>query len=223
VSEILSGVALKMDWWQAVICFAAGLLCGLLARRQGLRTRIESDLAEARTDGLTGLVNRRGLDAQLADWFAGPESVRAPWVLAMIDIDRFKEVNDTHGHLAGDEVLKWTAKTFQAWFSDAILISRYGGEEFALILPGGLARASESVDSLRRRVADQAIDVAVAQVRITFSAGLSQATTSGGARQLVHETDEALYAAKKAGRNRVFVSVQGKPVPWDAGAPCGVG
>lgn len=206
---------MKIDGWQAALVFLAGFACGWLVRRGSQRTRQASALTEARTDVLTGLANRRDFDNKLTEWLATGKALPAGWVLAMIDIDRFKEINDTFGHLAGDEVLRRTATLFRECFSDAILIARYGGEEFAVILPGPLARAAEAVESLRQRMASQPIECAGAGVRITISAGLCEATAGATAKLLLCDADRALYAAKQGGRDRVHAWVGGAAVPWN--------
>lgn len=169
----------------------------------GQAVQLESDLSEARTDGLTGLVNRREFDAKIEELFAAYRAGRDPFVLALIDIDHFKQINDNFGHQAGDAVLKTVAATLSRSFEHAYLVARYGGEEFALLLPAPLRLAAARVESMRKSVAGDPIPVAGQWLQITWSAGLSEPTPGTTVTDLIRRSDEALYSAKKGGRDRV--------------------
>lgn len=169
----------------------------------GQAVQLESDLSEARTDGLTGLVNRREFDAKIEELFASYRVGRDPFVLALIDIDHFKQINDNFGHQAGDAVLKAVAAALSRSFEHAYLVARYGGEEFALLLPGPLRLAAARVESMRKSVADDPIPVAGQWLQITWSAGLSEPTPDTTVTDLIRRADEALYSVKKGGRDRV--------------------
>lgn len=185
----------------------------------GQAVQLESDLSEARTDGLTGLVNRRAFDAKIEEFFASYRAGGDAFVLALIDIDHFKQINDNFGHQAGDVVLKAVAAALRRAFDQAFLVARYGGEEFALLLPGPLRLAAAQVESMRRSIAGQPIVVAGQGLRVTWSVGLSEPTPDTTVTNLIRRADEALYSAKKGGRDRVCFHdgqrcvVLGEPAP----------
>jgi diguanylate cyclase len=166
--------------------------------------QIESYLTEARTDGLTRLANRRAFDAKIDELFSAYRKGGKSFVLAIIDIDHFKKINDSYGHQAGDDVLRFVASAFRQAFEKAYLIARYGGEEFAVILPSPLRLAADRVDALRKKISREQIETSGTVLRITFSAGLSEPRQELVSAHLIRRADEALYSAKNMGRNRVY-------------------
>ena len=164
----------------------------------------------ATTDALTGLVNRRGFDDQLADEVLRASRNRQPLSLIMIDIDRFKAYNDRYGHQAGDECLKLVAATLRVGVRrPADIAARYGGEEMALILPEtDQEGAYELAEKLR--LAIRGLDIAHTGSErgvVTVSLGvatLGQGVPAGSAAELIRRADGALYIAKDAGRDRVM-------------------
>jgi diguanylate cyclase (GGDEF)-like protein len=148
----------------------------------------------ARSDALTGLPNRRALDDQLPREMARALRSELPLCLAIIDIDHFKAYNDTHGHLAGDAILRDCAAAWDAQLRGEDTILRYGGEEFLVILPQCEPDdAAEIVERLRAATpGDQ-----------TCSAGLAMWRTGESVDEFVGRADAALYEAKEAGRNRL--------------------
>lgn len=166
--------------------------------------QLESYLTEARTDGLTGLANRRAFDATIDELFSAYRRGGRSFVLAMLDIDHFKKINDTYGHQAGDDVLTFVAEALRDEFADVYLVARYGGEEFALIMPGPLRTAAERIDALRRRLSTEKIFAAGRNLSVTVSCGVSEPRDEAAASWLIRRADEALYAAKNMGRNRVY-------------------
>lgn len=181
--------------------------------------QIQSYLTEARTDGLTQLFNRRSFDQKLHELLANDRNGGDRFVLVMIDIDQFKNINDTLGHQAGDAVLQQVAERLKQQFENAHLIARYGGEEFALLLPGTLEAAAERVDELRRQLASRPITAGTRTLPVTLSGGLSEPvgpaeSVQSDSVQLVRRADEALYAAKRAGRDRVYYHDGQRCVPW---------
>jgi diguanylate cyclase (GGDEF)-like protein/PAS domain S-box-containing protein len=148
----------------------------------------------ARSDALTGLPNRRALDDQLPREMARSLRAGTPLCLAIIDIDHFKAYNDTHGHLAGDTVLRECAAAWDSALRGEDMILRFGGEEFLAILPNCVPHdATEIIERLR----------AVMPYGQTCSAGLAAWQAGEGVDELVARADKALYEAKKAGRDRL--------------------
>jgi len=174
--------------------------------------QIESYLTEARTDGLTQLANRRAFDAKIEEMFAGYRKGGKTFVLAIIDIDHFKSINDTHGHQAGDEVLKFVAAAFRQAFDNAYLVGRYGGEEFVLLLPSPLRLAADRIDAVRKKLARERIETAGKSLQVKFSAGLSEPRQEMVAAHMIRRADEALYSAKNMGRDRVYYHDGTQPV-----------
>jgi two-component system cell cycle response regulator len=158
----------------------------------------------AATDGLTKIANRRTFEATLEREVARATRNAEHVSLVMVDIDHFKQLNDSHGHQAGDEVLRNVAAALSCECRDFDTAARYGGEEFAVILPGcGPEEALDIAERLRRSVS-----AAPSAVPITASAGVATYPShAGDADTLVRAADEALYASKHAGRNRTTVSV----------------
>ena len=159
------------------------------------------------SDGLTGLYNHRHLHELLQEEFERSSRTGEPVSVVMFDLDRFKRVNDTYGHQAGDHVLKTLADILRETAREIDRLGRYGGEEFMAILPdsgpdAGLTfaeRVREAVEAREFRISDgDAIDM-------TISAGVATHPhdETDGSRRLVHYADQALYSAKEAGRNQV--------------------
>lgn len=156
-------------------------------------------------DGLTGLFNRRYLDAHLENEFQRAARERSPLGAILIDIDHFKAFNDAHGHQAGDECLQQVARAIHlATRRPGDLAARYGGEEFAVILPGSdLAGAAALAGTIRRRVEE--LEHGPSGGRVTISLGVTSVVPRAGARaaEVMAMADRALYEAKRAGRNQV--------------------
>ena len=157
-------------------------------------------------DSLTGLLNYREFQRQLTEEAERSRRYGRPFSLLMLDIDHFKAINDTYGHLAGDKALRGLAALIRAEVRPTDIVARYGGEEFVLVLPetdgpGALTLA----ERLRARVAGHAISVTADQTAsLTVSIGLaSYPDETDSVQKLVSAADRALYAAKSAGRNRV--------------------
>lgn len=168
------------------------------------RSQIESYLSEARTDGLTGLANRRAFDRELEQMLVAYRKGGRSFVLALIDIDHFKAVNDTHGHQAGDRVLQHVAAMLRSELDQALMVARFGGEEFAVLSQGPLREFAGRMNELRRKMARERIDCGEANLEVTVSVGLSEPRDDLVVAPLIRRADEALYAAKKIGRNRVY-------------------
>lgn len=181
---------------------AAQLKRALLRGLAGLNRKIGRLSIENITDPLTGLLNRRGMQAMLDEW----EVAQQPFSIIMGDIDHFKRINDEFGHDAGDEVLITLAKHMQESSRPDDLVCRSGGEEFILLLPKTDAGvAGKAAERLRQRVASE-ISPSIGQA-ITLSFGVASWPCAGATvAEVMKNADQALYAAKEAGRNRVHHS-----------------
>jgi diguanylate cyclase (GGDEF)-like protein len=159
------------------------------------------------TDELTGLTNRRHLDDEMERELQRHDRHKRALAVLMLDVDRFKSLNDTHGHPAGDAVLRQLAQVLQATTRKGDTVARYGGEEFVVILPETpAAGALHLAEKIREAVEAHrfTIDESGTEVRATVSLGLSRFPDHGRAPEaLVSAADQALYRSKQGGRNRV--------------------
>ena len=156
------------------------------------------------TDELTGLLNRRGTLQRLEEELARVARTAEPLSLVMLDLDRFKVVNDTHGHLVGDAALRLVADALRSEVRTYDIVGRFGGEEFVVITPDtDIDAASALAERIRERVSSDAVAHNGLPVSITVSAGVGQARAAESADALIARADSALYRAKDGGRNRV--------------------
>jgi diguanylate cyclase (GGDEF)-like protein/PAS domain S-box-containing protein len=155
---------------------------------------------QATTDMLTGLKNRAVFQNSVIEMMAVAHRDAAPLAMLLLDLDHFKRVNDTFGHLAGDEVLREVGRVLAENTRDQDVVARYGGEEFAAVLPNTSRDGAMAVaEALRLRVRD----VPMAGTRVTMSIGVTLMKTGDTDVTLFARADEALYEAKQAGRDRV--------------------
>jgi diguanylate cyclase (GGDEF)-like protein len=154
---------------------------------------------QASTDGLTGLINRRTLETQVRSMMRQ----RTPFALAIADLDHFKQLNDTHGHEAGDRSLRTFAQSTLQVLREVDLVARWGGEEFVIVMPG--ADTEQAVVVLERVRANLA-NVVQGQVPFTASFGVTDSTKAATLQELIQLGDLALYAAKNGGRDRISVA-----------------
>jgi diguanylate cyclase (GGDEF)-like protein len=215
-------------WW-AYLLYILGLgllvwVIGVARSRFVLRgrvdelTRVKGELEEANVllgvladqDGLTGLFNRRSLETELKRRFFAAISLQEPVSALMIDIDRFKDYNDHYGHQVGDECLIRVARTIAAALDrPQDSVTRYGGEEFLVLLPGTYATGAQQVAKrMVQAVADLAIPHAASDVSsvVTICIGVATIVPTAGdtPERLVSKADACLYKAKQAGRNRII-------------------
>ncbi len=157
-----------------------------------------------RTDGLTGLLNRRAWEEQLLGEFKRNARSLQPVSLVMFDIDHFKRVNDTYGHQAGDEVIRLVSKLLLESKREIDIGGRYGGEEFCVILPETDQQgARHFAERLRKSVEQQVIDYEGQKIHCTISLGIAQIDEqTGGHLAWLEQADKALYHSKESGRNR---------------------
>ncbi|NMR21334.1 diguanylate cyclase [Cellulomonas fimi] len=176
--------------------------------------RLRADLAEAaHRDALTGLHNRRHMVDRFASMVGTAARTGTSLAVVMIDVDRFKTVNDTYGHLTGDAVLVAIAARLAAHAPAGALVARWGGEEFFVAIPGAdVDAAARFADEVRDRCVREPVEVAGGPVPCTLSGGVAAFPGSGtSADALVQVADAALYAAKAGGRNRICTHAE--PVP----------
>jgi two-component system, cell cycle response regulator len=182
---------------------AAALSIALVSRSQRL-------LQLATSDPLTGLFNRGYVDDRLAMELSRAQRYGKALTVAVADADHFKALNDTHGHAAGDVVLKKLAGLLRGSFRQSDTTGRYGGEEFVVILPEtDMETARRKVESLREVIASTPIELRDRRepVRVTISAGLASFPEDGSdAAELFATADERMFAAKREGRNRVVAA-----------------
>ncbi|MBS0385895.1 MAG: GGDEF domain-containing protein [Proteobacteria bacterium] len=172
-----------------------------------LRTSLENVRMESLTDSLTGLANRRMFDETLKMRIDEARAQRSDLCLVLCDIDHFKRFNDTWGHHTGDQILRFIASALQAHARPDYLVSRYGGEEFAIIMPRVTARAAAQMAEtmraaiqakrLRRRSTNEDLG------QVTVSVGISRLQPGDTTQGLVERADACLYASKRNGRNQV--------------------
>jgi two-component system, cell cycle response regulator len=164
-------------------------------------------VAQATHDSLTGLLNREAILEVLDHETARAVRNKTPLAVIMADIDHFKSVNDEHGHLVGDSVLREAAKGMLNSVRAYDSVGRYGGEEFLIVAPGcGLGEASQLAERLRRNVKKAAVKAPGVSVPVTISFGVADVSICQNASDLLRSADEALYAAKRSGRDRVEAS-----------------
>jgi diguanylate cyclase (GGDEF)-like protein len=184
----------------------------LAAINETLREK-NSELEQlSKTDSLTGLYNRKHLMETLEREVARGQRYDSPFSVLMIDIDHFKEYNDTYGHLAGDQVLSRLAAVFKKTIRTCDYAARYGGEEFMVILPGtGQQGGAKTAERIRRQVVEESFDSGGGEsVGITISVGVSSFPDNGdGPESLIKKADVAMYQAKEAGRNQVILAESG--------------
>jgi diguanylate cyclase (GGDEF)-like protein len=164
-------------------------------------------LQSATMDALTGLNNRRQFEVRLGEEYAISNRQNTPLCAIMIDIDYFKKFNDTYGHAIGDMVLKTTANVIKEQLREYDIPSRYGGEEFCILLPHtNIEEAKVVAERLRSAVEEVNIEIAEGKtINLTISVGLAELDIKDMPEDLYMKADSALYKAKENGRNRVVV------------------
>jgi diguanylate cyclase (GGDEF)-like protein len=167
-------------------------------------------LEAAMRDPLTGVYNRRHFDERMQAEFAASRRHGSPLSLLVVDVDHFKMVNDTHGHLAGDAALKTVARVLSDGLRKEDILARYGGEEFVVIARGSdLAGATQFAERLRERVERSSTRWEGKELRVTVSIGLAQLGAGMSVQQLIDAADRGVYQAKHNGRNRVVANATG--------------
>jgi diguanylate cyclase (GGDEF)-like protein len=203
-AELIMWVAIAMVMFQFAV--VGGFISGL---RQKLRNRNEEIRELANRDALTGLYNRRHLHVLLDDERARADRGQSDLSICIFDIDHFKQVNDVHGHQAGDQILSKVARTTMENLRSIDCCARYGGEEFALVLPQTpLEGAQKVAERLREEIAALEFPEISSGFRITISIGCADYTGDETMDEVIARADAALYLAKDEGRNRVKVKTK---------------
>jgi len=164
---------------------------------------LEHVMGLATHDALTGLFNKRRFDDAFPTEVSRAQTSKRPLVLGLLDIDFFKTINDTHGHSAGDEVLRELAKVAKGCLNDADLLARVGGEEFAVLLPEPLVEAREKAERVRSAVAAHTFTWDGQRLPVTISIGIAELSSGEAPEVLYERADALLYDSKHGGRNRV--------------------
>jgi len=195
LSKVMFGVLV------VAACFMVG---GYVYFRQEKTKARYEDMAM--TDRLTGLANRQHFDLIFNQITREARRRKEPFSLVLLDVDNFKEMNDTHGHDAGDEVLKSLAELLQRNTREQDFVARWGGEEFTILLPDtSVEQALHLCEKIRCVLQDAVIVTAAARLKVTSSFGIAQFAGGLGKSELLKRADRALYQAKRSGKNRVVV------------------
>ncbi|SFM24999.1 GGDEF domain-containing protein [Marinobacter zhejiangensis] len=161
----------------------------------------------ALTDALTAIPNKRALDEALTKACSIAERHCEDYTLILCDLDHFKQVNDNHGHIIGDHLLRACAKAIELAVRNSDALFRFGGEEFAVVLPHTSERDAQIVaERIRERVAEIKVNCGESDLAVTISAGIATRQRAETPEQWTARADEALYRAKKAGRNRTRIA-----------------
>ncbi len=172
-----------------------------------LETELSKMCEKVHEDHLTGILNRRGLDSAFERETSRAARQQAPLCYALLDIDNFKQLNDTHGHKVGDDVLVYLVEAVKDTTRPEDVVSRYGGEEFVILLPNTkLEEAVDILSRIRRNLTKKFFLHENKRLLITFSAGIAQHKPGELQENTFKRADEALYRAKKGGKNQILIS-----------------
>lgn len=192
----------------SMVAAAVLIALGVADRLRDQRLALSDAEKRAQTDPLTGVLNRRSLVERLEAACLRARARGLPIALLFIDLDHFKEINDTRGHQAGDACLRAIIDPIHAELRQSDVIGRYGGEEFVVILSSAdIAAAGPIAERIRNRVADVRVEGFGDPIRVTCSIGVATSDTLGvWGEHLIARADEAVYDAKRSGRNRVQIA-----------------
>jgi len=187
----------------------------LSKRIEVLQTSLQQTKQEASLDPLTRVANRGSFDEAIARWATSHKENAQSFVLAFLDLDDFKKVNDTHGHQVGDRVLLGAAQTFGKYVRPNDFLARYGGEEFVILLtdvpiPQAEAKFTELLARIAGCTYEYKKDDQDCSVGFTVSCGVAEFSPDNTVEELIRRADEALYEAKRTGKNRVVIAKKQK-------------
>jgi diguanylate cyclase len=172
-----------------------------------LETELQVMGEKVHEDHLTGILNRRGLDSAFEREAARSARHQVPLCFALLDIDNFKQLNDTHGHKVGDDALVYLVESVKDTTRPEDVVSRYGGEEFVILLPNtNLEEGVQILSRVRRNLTKKFFLHENKRLLITFSAGVAQFRSGESQESIFKRADEALYRAKKGGKNQILTS-----------------
>ncbi len=181
---------------------------------------IRSQQSEARTDALTHLANRRAFDDALAQGVNEFQTAKEPCSLVIFDVDHFKQFNDTHGHQAGDEVLRCVGHTMKGIVKSNDLPCRYGGEEFAVVMCGtGIEDGRVVAERVRKAIESMSVQFEGSTLKVSASVGLAELAAGEDSAKLIRRADDAVYVAKEAGRNCGYWHTGQQSLPMDCTGP----
>ncbi len=211
VNQLLGNVAPRLLTYGfpfAIVSTSIVLTIGLADRMREQRHALQDARRRAATDPLTGVLNRRSIVEHLHAVVAEARDTQDPVSVLFMDLDHFKRINDTYGHLAGDACLKAVIAPLQAELRQTDAIGRYGGEEFLIVLQGASTTDALAIaERIRMRIAQIVVENDGAYISLTCSIGVASSdSTPLLARTLIAEADRAVYAAKHAGRDRVHLA-----------------
>ncbi|WNO10894.1 GGDEF domain-containing protein [Teredinibacter sp. KSP-S5-2] len=185
--------------------------CPIFEHVDQLKQQVENLSNEVRTDHLTGLYNRRHLTFALEQEIERTQRTAQPTTLVLLDLDHFKQVNDTYGHIVGDKVLIHLANILKATVRKLDIPCRYGGEEFAVILPStSVFVGAQVAERIRQVVANSPLQIDQETLHISASLGVDALSPNclESPQELIDRADKQLYRAKKQGRNQVCQATQ---------------
>jgi diguanylate cyclase len=207
IQEMFKAMTASSTWLLSQVDTARVELETTREQLKHVHSELERAQAQAISDPLTGLPNRRALDGVLAREIARARRHKTALCVAVLDVDHFKRINDTHGHDIGDRALQHLAHTLKAAVRETDVLARLGGEEFVLVLPDTpLVGAEFTMNRLLRTSQGTPLAVESAQIIVAFSAGLALWQPNEAAEEIVKRADQAMYRAKAAGRGQVMVA-----------------
>ncbi len=205
IEKFLHSSQSRQQVWKEKIGTLNGRIDNMKEETNKLHKRIQEEYKKAKTDALTGISNRLAYNEKIKHEFARWQRHSKPLSVCVIDVDKFKGVNDNYGHKAGDKVLKTIAEVCFSKIRKIDFFARYGGEEFVLVLPEtSLDQAKVVAENLRHEIEICNFHYAKKAVAITISCGVAEFAKGDNTDSIFNRADKALYAAKKTGRNRVI-------------------
>lgn len=184
------------------------------SRLQDQAKVIQTHVRDARTDPLTSVANRRAFDSEINEGEQSLSAAGEPMTVMMMDVDYFKKINDIHGHLAGDEMLRHVSNLLKRKTRREGLVCRYGGEEFAVVFRNkSIHEVLDLADRVRESIGESGINFEGKFLKVTMSAGVAEIKPNESALEMVGRADDAMIMAKQNGRNRAYWNDGSKSIP----------